>query len=302
MAKRELHGIFHAPTGHWVGDGFPVRTLFSYDRLGRALSPFLLLDYAGPMDFSAAAKPRGVGEHPHRGFETVTLVYSGEVAHRDSAGNGGVIGPGDVQWMTAGAGVMHEEFHSQGFTSRGGKLEAVQLWVNLPAAKKMIEPRYQGIEAKQIPTVPLISVGVESSNSTSSQVVGEVRVVAGRYLDYQGPARTHSPLNVWDITVDEAVAVNFELPEDFNAVLVVLDAELTLPEGQPVGPADFALFSPGEGPVKFKTQRGGRLLLLSGQPLEEPISGYGPFVMNTREEIVQAFNDLQSGQFGKLHA
>jgi redox-sensitive bicupin YhaK (pirin superfamily) len=187
--KKQILGTHRDSRGHWVGDGFPVRTLFSYDDLASRLSPFLMLDYAGPAHFPAAQQPRGVGEHPHRGFETVTIVYQGEVAHRDSAGNSGVIGPGDVQWMTAASGVLHDEFHSPAFTRRGGALEMVQLWVNLPARAKMSAPRYQAILAAKIPAVAL------------ADGAGTLRVIAGEYAGERGPAATFTRLNVWDVRV-----------------------------------------------------------------------------------------------------
>jgi redox-sensitive bicupin YhaK (pirin superfamily) len=285
-AKAEL-GVYHAPAGHWVGDGFPVRTLFSYDRLGKLISPFLLLDYAGPQQFAPAAKPRGVGEHPHRGFETVTIVYSGEVSHRDSAGNGGTIGPGDVQWMTAGAGVMHEEFHSQAFTGKGGLLKMAQLWVNLPARDKMTPPRYQGITADAIPVVEL------------PNAAGRVRIVAGQFAGADGAASTVSEMNVWDITLTGG-GCTLNVPEGHNTIVAVLGGSLTLPSGQEMGDGDLAILSATGTQVTLKSRGVSTVLLLSGRPIEEPIVGYGPFVMNTREQIVAAFDDLNAGRFGKL--
>lgn len=184
---KKILGMYSAPRPHWVGDGFPVRSLFSYDSLGRHLSPFLLLDYAGPARFEPAAQRRGVGVHPHRGFETVTIVYDGEVDHRDSSGAGGHIGPGDVQWMTAASGILHEEFHSDAFTRQGGTLEMAQLWVNLPARDKMGEPGYQSLRDGDIPSVAL------------ADAAGTVRVIAGEFAGVSGPARTHTPINVWDL-------------------------------------------------------------------------------------------------------
>jgi quercetin 2,3-dioxygenase len=280
-------GIYHAPAGHWVGDGFPVRTLFSYDRLGKLLSPFLLLDYAGPHQFAPADRPRGVGEHPHRGFETVTIVYSGEVSHRDSTGNGGTIGAGDVQWMTAAAGVLHEEFHSEAFTRQGGELKMAQLWVNMPAKDKLSPPRYQPIAAAQIPVVVLPGAA------------GRVRIIAGRFRDTVGVAGTWSPLNVWDINLDGG-ACKLDVPAGHNSMVAVLGGEVTLISGQQLGDGDLAVFGQDGGQVSLQAQSAAKLLFLSGQPIEEPIVGYGPFVMNTREEIVAAFDDLNAGRFGKL--
>jgi hypothetical protein len=284
---KQLLGVYQAPAPHWVGDGFPVRTLFSYDRLGKLLSPFLLLDYAGPAEFAPATQPRGVGEHPHRGFETVTLVYSGEVSHRDSAGNGGTIGPGDVQWMTAGSGVMHEEFHSEAFTHRGGPLKMAQLWVNLPARDKMTAPRYQAIASAQIPVVSLAGGG-------------ELRIIAGAFEGARGPALTFTELNVWDARVKAGTQQSLPLPQGHNAVLAVLGGKVET-QGRALNDGEIAIFeAKGEG-VQWQAREDSSVLVLSGQPIGEPIAGYGPFVMNTREEIVAAFEDLQSGRFARLN-
>jgi redox-sensitive bicupin YhaK (pirin superfamily) len=283
---KQLLGVYQAPAPHWVGDGFPVRTLFSYDRLGKLLSPFLLLDYAGPAEFKPGTQRRGVAEHPHRGFETVTLVYSGEVSHRDSAGNGGTIGPGDVQWMTAGAGVMHEEFHSEAFTQRGGQLKMAQLWVNLPARDKMTAPRYQAITSAQIPAVPVAG--------------GELRVIAGQFADARGPALTFTELNVWDLRAKALAEQVLPLPEGHNAVLAVLGGRIET-QGRVLGDGDVAIFEAGGEGVPWRALEDSCVLALSGRPLGEPIAGYGPFVMNTREEIAAAFEDLQSGRFARLN-
>jgi quercetin 2,3-dioxygenase len=285
---KSLLGVYSAPSMHWVGDGFPVRTLFSYDRLGKLISPFLLLDYAGPTPFTPASQPRGVGEHPHRGFETVTLVYSGEVAHRDSAGNGGTIGPGDVQWMTAGAGVMHEEFHSEAFTRQGGLLKMAQLWVNLPAAHKMTAPRYQGITAAQIPVAELPGIDAR------------VRVIAGRYGSVAGPAQTVSELNVWDLRMSGGASCILDAPEGHNTMIALMGGQLEIGSGQQLADGDLAILSATGQRVALKAHGDATVLVLTGLPIDEPISGYGPFVMNTREEIITAFNDLQSGRFGQL--
>ncbi|MEO6186325.1 MAG: pirin family protein [Steroidobacteraceae bacterium] len=285
--SKQVVGIYHAPAGHWVGDGFPVRTLFSYDRLGKLLSPFLLLDYAGPHRFAPVDKPRGVGEHPHRGFETVTIVYSGEVSHRDSAGNGGTIGPGDVQWMTAAAGVLHEEFHSEAFTRQGGELKMAQLWVNMPGRDKMKPPRYQAIAAARVPAVDL------------PDAAGRVRVVAGQFGNAAGVARTWSPLNVWDIALDRG-ACTLDVPAGHNSMVAVLGGEVTLDSGQQLHDGDLAVFGQEGHQVSLRANSPATVLFLSGQPIDEPIVGYGPFVMNTREEIVAAFDDLNAGRFGRL--
>jgi redox-sensitive bicupin YhaK (pirin superfamily) len=274
--------------GHWVGDGFPVRTLFSYDNLAAQMSPFLMLDYAGPANFPAAQHPRGVGEHPHRGFETVTIVYQGEVAHRDSAGNSGVIGPGDVQWMTAAAGVLHDEFHSPGFTARGGALEMVQLWVNLPARQKMSAPRYQAILAAQIPTVELPGAA------------GTLRVIAGEFAGQRGPAATFTPLNVWDLRVLAGKGASLQFAPGQTAALAVLRGSVQVNGGHRAGDAELVMLDPAGTDVQLTADADSALLVLTGEPIGEPVVGYGPFVMNSREEIQAAVRDFQAGRFGRL--
>jgi redox-sensitive bicupin YhaK (pirin superfamily) len=286
--SRQVAAVFRSPAPHWVGDGFPARTLFSYDRLGALVSPFLLLDYAGPMEFAPASAQRGVGEHPHRGFETVTLVYEGEVSHRDSAGSGGTIGPGDVQWMTAGSGVMHEEMHSVGFARSGGRFKVAQLWVNLPAAHKMTAPRYQGITAAMIPAVEL------------ADGRGRLRVIAGRHGEVTGPAHTFTELNVWDAGLTPG-GLSLPVPEGHHAVIAVLEGAIALASGEQLGDGDSAVFGTG-GDIGLTVLAPTTLLVMSGQPIPEPIVGYGPFVMNSREEIVKAFDDVNAGRFGRLDA
>ncbi len=284
---REPVGIFRSPAPHWVGDGFPARTLFSYDRLGRLVSPFLLLDYAGPAEFPPGSGRRGVGEHPHRGFETVTLVYQGEVSHRDTSGSGGTIGPGDVQWMTAGSGVMHEELHSAAFTRTGGRLKMAQLWVNLPAAQKMTTPRYQGITADQIP-------GVELPGG-----IGRLRVIAGEYQGAKGPALTFTELNVWDATMVSG-ELALPVPEGHHAIIAVMEGAVTLASGAEMNDGDSAIFGATGGGIQLTATAPTTLIVMTGVPIDEPIVGYGPFVMNTRDEIVKAFDDVNAGRFGRL--
>ncbi len=279
-------GIHDAPRPHWVGDGFPVRSLFEYSSLGKELSPFLLLDYAGPARFAPTTRPRGVGEHPHRGFETVTIVYAGEVAHRDSTGQGGVIGPGDVQWMTAGAGILHEEFHSEAFTRAGGELEMVQLWVNLPARDKRVAPGYQAIVSTDIPDVPL------------PEGAGRVRVIAGEHAGRAGPAHTHSPMHVWDIRLTGAA--EFDLPAGWNAALVVLRGSVRINREAVAHDAQLVRLDHTGGPVRVEAEATTTLLLLAGAPLDEPIVGYGPFVMNSEAEIAEAIADFNGGRFGRM--
>lgn len=271
---------------HWVGNGFPVRTLFSHQGQGEQISPFLLLDYAGPAEFAPSDQPRGVGEHPHRGFETVTLVYQGELEHRDSAGNHGKIGPGDVQWMTAASGVVHEEWHEQAFTKRGGVLEMVQLWVNLPAKDKMSPPRYQEILNRQIPAVPIDSAG-------------SVRVIAGDFQGTKGPAKTFTPISVLDLRLKANGRADLSLPEGHTALVVVLKGKALINGAEVAGEADLANFErAGEG-IAIEAKEDAMILVLSGEPINEPVVSYGPFVMNTQEEIRQAITDFQSGRLGR---
>lgn len=284
---KKIIDILGVPSRHWVGDGFPVRSLFSYNGEGQQISPFLLLDYTGTSDFPPAKRLRGVGQHPHRGFETVTIVYEGEVAHRDSTGKGGVIGPGDVQWMTAASGILHEEFHSEAFTQKGGRLDMAQLWVNLPAKDKMIEPGYQAILSAQIPSVPL------------QEEKGRVRVIAGAYAGSVGPAQPFSPMHVWDLHLNAGALFALPAVESWNATVVLLHGQAKI-NGEAIKENQVVLLGSEGSWVDIEAETDSVLLYLSGQPLNEPIAGYGPFVMNTEEEIVQAFNDFNNGKFGKM--
>ncbi|MFO0930545.1 MAG: pirin family protein [Gemmataceae bacterium] len=285
---KQLLGIHRGAPAHWVGNGFPVRTLFSHHSLGERASPFLLLDYAGPAEFPPSEEPRGVGEHPHRGFETVTIVYQGELEHRDSAGHHGKIGPGDVQWMTAASGVVHEEWHEQAFTRRGGVLEMVQLWVNLPAKEKMSPPRYQEILGKNIPAVGLDGAGT-------------VRVIAGEFRGTKGPARTFTPVNVWDVRLKAGGRAELAVPDGHTALFVVLHGRPVL-NGAPAGEADLAVFDRAGEQIAVEAVEDATILALSGEPIDEPVVSHGPFVMNTEEEIRQAITDYRQGRMGHLPA
>jgi redox-sensitive bicupin YhaK (pirin superfamily) len=285
---KKVLNISGNPTQHWVGDGFPVRTLFNYDADARNVSPFLLLDFAGPAVFEAATKRRGVGAHPHRGFETVTIVYEGEVSHRDSTGQGGTIGPGDVQWMTAGGGILHEEFHSPTFTRNGGPFRMVQLWVNLPAKHKMTDPGYQSILDAQIKSVELPGGG------------GRARVIAGVFNDTHGPARTFTPINVWDIRLVAGKPVSLDLPEAHTAILIGLSGVVRIEGGQAVREAQMALLSREGRGITVIAESDAILLVLTGEPIDEPVVGYGPFVMTSQSEINQAINDFNEGRFGPM--
>jgi redox-sensitive bicupin YhaK (pirin superfamily) len=273
---------------HWVGDGFPVRSLFDYQGLGKQLSPFLLLDHAGPADFAPSNKPRGVGQHPHRGFETVSIVYEGEGAHRDSTGQGGVIGPGDVQWMTAGSGILHEEFHSPAFTRMGGQLHMVQLWVNLPAKDKMTAPGYQAILNADIPKV-------EIDNGAAT-----ARVIAGEFLGARGVAHTFTPMQVVDLAMEAGTSVRLPAHVGWNTALVILKGKTQINQEHAAHEAQLVVFSQEGDALVIDTKEDVQALLLSGRPLNEPIVGHGPFVMNTMDEIKQAFVDFQSGGFGRM--
>ena len=285
---KKVLGILTNPHKHWVGDGFPVRSLFSYGANSEQVSPFLLLDHAGPHVFEPALQPRGVGTHPHRGFETVTIVYDGEVTHRDSKGNGGTIGRGDVQWMTAAGGILHEEFHSHGFTKSGGPFHMVQLWVNLPARDKMSEPRYQAITDGDIPVVKL------------ADAQGQVRVIAGAFNNHTGPAHTFTPINVWDTRLNADARISFDLPEGHTTLLVVLKGRITVNGTQDAVASEIVSLSREGGQALVETSGEASVLILTGEPINEPVVGYGPFVMNSEAEIHQAIADFNAGRFGAM--
>lgn len=285
---KKIVQIMHAPPGHWVGDGFPVRSLFSYQGDTKAISPFLLLDYAAPTLFEPNEGPaRGVGQHPHRGFETVTIVYEGELSHRDSTGGGGTISAGDVQWMTAAGGIIHEEFHSAGFSKSGGPFHVVQLWVNLPASEKMRPAEYQAITKAQIPTVSFDG--------------GTARIIAGEWDDTKGAARTFTPINLWDVRLDADAEVTLDLPEGHNAMIAVLTGNISV-GGQDLASAEIVRFSTEGQGATIKANGAATVLVLTGEPIDEPVFGYGPFVMNDEAEIRQAIDDFNSGRFGRMAA
>lgn len=287
---KKVLGVYSAPRQHWVGDGFPVRSMFSYNSHGEHVSPFLLLDYAGPMKFEPGTKPRGVGEHPHRGFETVTIVYEGEVAHRDSSGAGGTIQPGDVQWMTAASGILHDEFHSPAFAEKGGTLEMIQLWVNLPAKDKMSAPKYQAIQDRNIPAVEL------------ANGAGKVRVIAGEFAGTKGPAETFTPMDVWDMRLNAGGSIDVQFLEGRTLMLVVLRGNVMINGDEAVREAQLVMLDRNDSGITIDAETDSTLLVLSGEPIDEPIAGYGPFVMNTEAEIRDAISDFNRGQFGTLGA
>jgi quercetin 2,3-dioxygenase len=286
--QKKVLGTYSAGSNHWVGDGFPVRNLFPSNGLESEVNPFLMLDYAGPLQFEPSKKPRGVGEHPHRGFETVTIAYQGSVGHRDSAGNSGVIYPGDVQWMTAASGVVHEELHEAEFTKNGGVFEMVQLWVNLPKAEKMSKPRYQAITKAQIPVIELAGGG-------------HARVIAGELLGRLGPAKTFTPVNLFDVILKAGERFELPLPEWHNAAVVLRKGDVLLNGKDSLqGEAQIAPLSVEGDSVTLEAKAETQLLILSGEPIHEPVASYGPFVMNTREELGQAVEDYRAGRMGRL--
>lgn len=285
---KEVAGIYQPGSAHMVGDGFPVRNLFPSNDLDREVSPFLMLDYAGPHYFEPTDHLRGVGEHPHRGFETVTIVYEGLVAHRDSAGNAGVIGPGDVQWMTAASGVVHEEMHEKNWAKKGGTLHAIQLWVNLPRSQKMSAPRYQTIQNAEIPKVEL------------EGGAGRLRVIAGTFQGRKGSARTFTPVELYDMELLAGRRVELNLPDGHNTSVFVVQGLVSANGSRDAGEAELIVCKRNGSSVVIDARENSRLLILSGQPIEEPIARYGPFVMNTKAELVQAVNDYQAGKMGHL--
>ncbi|HEY8250930.1 MAG TPA: pirin family protein [Burkholderiales bacterium] len=278
--------IYRQPEGHWVGDGFPVHSVLDYQRHPE-LSPFLLLDHAGPFDFPPAAKPRGVGWHPHRGFETVTVVLDGEVDHEDTAGNGGRIGRGDVQWMTAGSGLLHKEMHSDAFTRRGGRFHALQLWVNLPAKSKMTPPRYQTLSREQIPSVALPE--------------GNVRVIAGEFRGVKGLAQTFTPVNLLEARVRAGQQLRLDLHEGFSAGLYIVEGKTTV-NGEAANAGELVVLEREGDGIVIDAATDAVVFVMNGAPIDEPVVGSGPFVMNSTREIQQAYADFHAGQLGKIPA
>lgn len=289
MNQKKVLKVVDAGSSHWVGDGFPVRNLFPSSGVQQEINPFLMLDYAGPATFPPSKKPRGVDEHPHRGFETVTIAYQGSVDHRDSGGNRGTINPGDVQWMTAASGVVHEEKHGQDFTEAGGTFEMAQLWVNLPSTEKMSAPRYQGILNDQIPVVEL-APGASA------------RIIAGELNGVKGPARTFTPVNVFDLRLKAGSRATLELPEGQNSAVVLLRGSIALNADAAVtGEAKLAILNHEGRSVEIAAQSESLVLVLSGEPIDEPVASYGPFVMNTQAELYQAVEDYRAGKMGHLN-
>jgi quercetin 2,3-dioxygenase len=290
LQMKKLLRVYESSRSHWVGDGFPVRSVFDYNGLGKDLSPFLLLDYVAPYGFRPSNLRRGVGAHPHKGFETVTIAFQGEVEHRDSSGGGGTIGPGDVQWMTAGKGIVHEEFQSESFTRNGGTLQMVQLWVNLRAQDKNTKPRYQNLQKELIPVVELPGKA------------GTARLIAGEYDGIKGPARTFTPINLWDVKLRQEKSAELPLPDGHASAFLVLSGEVAMNGEANAAENELAIFhKAGEG-ISIAAHRDAHLLVMDGEPIDEPIVGRGPFVMNTHEEIERAFKDYKMGLMGELES
>ena len=272
---------------HWVGNGFHVYGLLRpTEDLNKYISPFVLMDYASPKEFSKTNARRGVGEHPHRGFETVTFAYQGEVEHRDSSGGGGVIKPGDVQWMTAGRGVVHDEFHSVDFSKEGGVFEMVQLWINLPKKNKMTKPKYQEIKNKDIPRVKLGDVT-------------ELRVIAGNYQDIRGPSNTFTDINIYDITSKNSKDINLNYKNNTNTLILIMSGELKI-ENKSFKENNILIFERNGEDINFNISKNFKGLILNSEPIDEPIISHGPFVMNTKQEIIEAIADYQNGKMGNL--
>lgn len=289
MSFKRIAKIASEARPHMVGDGFKVANYIpGPENLARETSPFLVLDYNAPWEVPASGKNRGVGGHPHKGFETVTLVYEGELAHRDSSGGGGVIGAGDVQWMTAGSGIVHQEFQSDAFTKTGGVQHMAQIWVNLPAKDKSAGPKYQSLSAADIGTYQ-----VDDKGSVA-------RVVAGSFKSVKGSAVTFTPVEMYDIRLKKGARVSFDLPESYNTMLLVTKGAVVVNEDKEAAFGDFALFGHSGETVRLQANEDSYVLVLSGQPIHEPITSYGPFVMNTKEEILQAIDDYNAGKFGKI--
>ena len=287
---KTIEAVLKPPAPHMVGDGFRVHNFFpsGYNMGNKRMSPFFLMDYGSKVEFPPTDTPRGVGVHPHRGFETVTIAYYGRVAHHDSFGNSGVIGEGDVQWMTAGSGVLHKEYHEKEYAKHGGMFQMIQLWVNLPAKDKMTPPKYQAITHDMMGKYQLQDNG------------GEVNVIAGEYKGVKGPATTFTPINMFDIRLNENGIFESSLPENYNTGILVVEGSVKINDTD-VAPFDnFVLFKNDGTDIKIEAMENSIIMLLNGESINEPITAYGPFLMNTPEEIHQAIVDVNSGKFGIL--
>lgn len=288
MKTRNIEVVLTPPAPHFVGDGFRVHNFIPYKGDMQRMSPFIMMDYGSKFYFPPTDKPRGVGVHPHRGFETVTIAYKGKVAHHDSSGNSGVIGEGDVQWMTAASGILHKEFHEENFSRTGGDFQMVQLWVNLPAKDKMSKPKYQGLTNEQINKVQLPNKS------------GLVEVIAGQYQNVKGSASTFTPVNLLNVKLNKDGVANFSFPINYNTALVVVEGSVKINETEVVPTNNFVLFQNNAEEFTIQAYENSIILVLSGEPINEPIAAQGPFVMNTRAEIIQAIEDYNTGKFGYI--
>ena len=289
METKQIELVMDSDIPHFVGDGFRVHNFIpGRPRLTmKRMDPFIMLDYNSKYYFPPAKQPRGVGVHPHRGFETVTIAYKGSVAHHDSSGGGGVIGEGDVQWMTAASGILHKEYHEAEFSKKGGDFQMVQLWVNLPAKDKMSAPKYQAIKNEQISRYDL-------------GVSGEVEIIAGEYKGTKGTASTFTPINLYNIKLNKEGKADFSLPANYNTALLVLEGNIIVNDIEKVAVDNFVLFANEGENINIQAQEQAVVLLMSGKPIGESIAAHGPFVMNHHLEIVQAFEDFNQGKFGYL--
>jgi quercetin 2,3-dioxygenase len=288
MSTKQVEMVLAPKQPHFVGDGFRVHNFIpsGYGLTMERMDPFIMLDYASRYHFPPTGKPKGVGVHPHRGFETVTIAYKGSVAHHDSAGGGGEIKEGDVQWMTAASGVLHKEYHAESFCATGGDFQMVQLWVNLPAKDKMSTPKYQAIENSNIPKIKVDG--------------GVVEVIAGSYQDHQGAASTFTPVNMLNAIIASGGSVTFSFPSNHNTCFLVIEGAVILNNTEDVPLDHLALFKNEGESFTIKATQNSIVLILSGEPINEPIAAHGPFVMNTREQIMEAFQDYELGKFGEL--
>ena len=290
MALKNVEAVIPPNKPHFVGDGFRVHGFIpgKHPLSMKRMSPFLLLDYNAKVNFPPSETPRGVGVHPHRGFETVTIAYKGKVAHHDSSGGGGVISEGDVQWMTAASGILHKEFHEEGYSKKGGDFQMVQLWVNLPAKDKMSEPKYQAIKNEEM-------TKLELENNA-----GTLEIIAGSYGNAKGTATTFTPINLFNAYLKKGADISFGFAESDNTALLVIEGSITINNTDKAPTDHFVLFTNKGEDFTVRAVEDALVLVLSGQPIDEPIASYGPFVMNTDEEIMQAVKDFQSGKFGYL--
>ena len=287
MTTKNIKQVINPPRPHWVGDGFHVHNFIPSLIPWTEISPFVMLDYGATKYFEPTKQNLGVGSHPHRGFETVTIAYQGEIEHHDSRGNRGIISEGEVQWMTAGSGILHKEYHSKKFAETGGNFQMVQLWVNLPAKDKMTDPKYQAITKDEI-------VKVDLEHST-----GKIEIISGEYSGRKGPARTFSEVNLWNLHLNQSKSTTLSIPADHNCALLIVQGEVVI-NGQNLIQNQIILMKNGGQDIVINANENSIVLVLSGEPINEPIASYGPFLMNTKSEIVQAIDDFNEGKFGEL--